>query len=600
MHNGWVGAMFGAWRIWQVAAGFLLACVVGGLVSLQHNYQRQGEWGLMWVWVAVSVGTGLAVYVGWLWLWASGTINRLLPGDHDRSITLERRHYPFLAVLGFIIAIGAFQGAVEGNLQIIGWTGIIGIGLLIQAARSPAVGNLGTSKMADAAKLQQQAKGQAGAAGGDPSMSIGTVKGKPFLWSTDRHVFILAATRSGKGVSLLIPNLLTYPGSVFVLDPKGENARATARQRRAFGHVAVLDPFGATQSPSPRPDLAGEAVGFNPLASLQGEAMITDGATLAAALVVGPDDHWHLGAAQLLKGVILHTVTAPAPELPGPRDLVTVRRLLMRDFFPVLDENGQGAGQSTLERMQANSGAEGVVGDVAGWLLATPADERGSILSTAINQTQFIDDPAMRRSLAADAPQLDPGEFRRGVLSAYLCLPAPRFPAFSRWLRLVLNAALSEMTARHDPPALPVRFMLDELATLGRLEAVENASGLAAGYGVQLWTVWQDLGQLKDIYKARWPTFINNAGVRVMFSANDLETAEYVSKMLGVGTVLVGASDQSLSVTRRELRTPDEIMRLPDNEMLVLIAGKAPTITERLPYWQRTDLKGLWDDPRRA
>jgi type IV secretion system protein VirD4 len=185
------------------------------------------------------------------------------------------------------------------------------------------------------------------------------------------------------------------------------------------------------------------------------------------------------------------------------------------------------------------------------------------------------------------------------VLSAYVCLPAPRFPVFNRWLRLVLNAALTEMTGRLDPPAMPVRFMLDELATLGRLDAVENASGLAAGYGVQLWTVWQDLGQLKDIYKARWPTFVNNAGVRVAFSAHDLETAKYVSDMVGVGTVLVGTNDHALSVSSRGVMTPDEVMRLPDDKMLVLIAGQQPTMTERTPYWLRDDLRGAWDDPRR-
>ena len=118
-------------------------------------------------------------------------------------------------------------------------------------------------------------------------------------------------------------------------------------------------------------------------------------------------------------------------------------------------------------------------------------------------------------------------------MTVYLCLSAPKFPVFNRWLRLVLTSALDEMTDTLDPPPLPVCFMLDELATLGHVAAVENAVGLAAGYGVQLLCVFQDVAQMRDLYKGRWASFIGNAGVRALFNLDDFDTAEYWSNFIG-------------------------------------------------------------------
>jgi type IV secretory pathway TraG/TraD family ATPase VirD4 len=83
------------------------------------------------------------------------------------------------------------------------------------------------------------------------------------------------------------------------------------------------------------------------------------------------------------------------------------------------------------------------------------------------------------------------------------------------------------------PPKLPICFMLDELATLGHLETVENAVGLSAGYGIQFVTVFQDTAQMKDLYKNRWASFIGNSGVRALFNLDDFDTAEYWSKFVG-------------------------------------------------------------------
>ena len=174
----------------------------------------------------------------------------------------------------------------------------------------------------------------------------------PVSYATEKHVLIVAGTRGGKGRDLIIPNLKRYKGSVFVLDPKGENAQRSYAYRHDT--VFTLDPFGVSGLPSSR---------FNPLRYLAGPSMITDAQTLADALIIG-DDHFTSSARQLLVGLMLYVVTAPELTITGyagpvGRDLITVRRLLMRDL------------PSTLEKMAKNSAdldeVKTIITDIGAW-----------------------------------------------------------------------------------------------------------------------------------------------------------------------------------------------------------------------------------------
>jgi hypothetical protein len=227
---------------------------------------------------------------------------------------------------------------------------------------------------------------------------LGHVGGAPFAWFTEKHVLILASSRSGKGVSLIIPNLLAWSGGVFVLDPKGENARATVRRRSSFGKVAVIDPWGVSGLP---------ATGFNPLARVctAGDSMVTEATALAGALVVGEENHWNHSAIALLRGLILHVVTSP--EFEGKRDLVRVRWLLM-----ALAPN------DLAEKLMENTAAGGLVQQCGLSFLHTPESERGSILSTARQQTMVLDDPRLQDSSR--------GWTRRGARCSFTLMNLPR------------------------------------------------------------------------------------------------------------------------------------------------------------------------------
>jgi type IV secretion system protein VirD4 len=413
----------------------------------------------------------------------------------------------------------------------------------------------------------------------------------------------MASTRSGKGVSLIIPHLLRYKGSAFVLDPKGENAKATGRRRKELNDtVFYLDPFGISGKPQAR---------FNPLSRFTPENMEAESKALAAALSMGDfgkRDHWTASGQQLLAALILYVYASP--DIPKKeKDLGTVRRLLL------------GSCSETLEAMRDTDLADGLVSDLAASFLQTPPTERGNIISTAQRETEILDNPFIIKCLSAsgNGNEVDFKAWRNGTMTVFLCLSAPRFPVFSRWLRLVLASALDEMTDTLNPPSLPVCFMLDELATLGHLQAVENAVGLAAGYGVQLWAVFQDVAQMKDLYKGRWASFVGNAGVRAVFSLQDYDTAKYWSDFLGHRVVETRSQSQNIygithgqnvGETLRPLLSPEEIMmqfankrrangHCPEPEnMLVLAQGSCPLITKRVAYFDDRALQGLWDDPR--
>ena len=372
---------------------------------------------------------------------------------------------------------------------------------------------------------------------------VGEIGGESFGNWTEKHVLIVAGTRGGKGRDLIIPNLWVYKGSVFVLDPKGENAQKTHEYRQKFGPVLALDPFGVSGLPSAR---------FNPLAGLVGPTMVTDAQTLADAMIQGEESHWTSSARGLLTGLILHVATAPG--LPV-RDLPTVRRLLMRNLT------------ETLEAMTKNTAAPDVVVDVGEWGLNAAPEEWASIVSNAIEQTKWLASPQIAAVLQDGGEQIDFNRYKDSVMSVFVCLPAPYFRTFSQWLRLVVAAALDTLTKQLNPN-MPqaTRFVLDEVAQLGNLEKIESALTLSAGYGVQLWGIWQHLKDIERCYPSSGVGgWVSSSGLRLVFSVQDNETIRYFAKATG------------------DAMTETDIRQMPPGKLLCMMDGENPLLVDRWP-----------------
>lgn len=407
--------------------------------------------------------------------------------------------------------------------------------------------------------------------------------------TTEKHLLTIAPSRAGKGVSAIIPNLLTYPGSAFVIDPKGENASATARRRKEMGQrVHVLDPWHIAGYPPAT---------FNPLDLLDPDSpdIAEDAALIADSLVmtraVTPSDtFWEEEAKSLIAGLALYIVTS---EFPEERTLSYLRRLLTLDPAEL---------QALLDIMSESRAAGGLVARCANRLKQKPERERASVISSAQAHTHFLDSPRMAAVLSGS--DFSPLDFRRQPTTVYLVLPSNRLNSYSRWLRLVLNLTLASLSERPERTKPPILFILDEFAALGRLETVETAIGLMAGYGVQLWPIVQDISQLRDLYPQRWASFIANAGMVQAFGINDPATAEMLSRMLGTrGATVRNISEghsangttggTSYNAISRPLLYPAEIRQLPPHEQLLLIDGLPPVRARKIAYYEDKSIQGL-------
>lgn len=421
--------------------------------------------------------------------------------------------------------------------------------------------------------------------------------GKLLSYDGPAHLLTLAPTRAGKGVGTVIPNLLAAERSVLVIDPKGENARIAGAARERFGTVHVLDPFEVSGRSS---------AAYNPLDRLSANSpdLSEDAASLADALVVDPahqtgDAHWNEEAKALIGGLIMFCA---AHEEPERRNLGSVREYLTLPPDRL---------KALLELMQESEAADGLIARAANRFVGKAEREAASVLSNAQRHTHFLDSPRIAKCMARS--DFTFSDLRHRVTSVFLVLPPNRLDAYSRWLRLLVSQALQDIARDAERPQgasegrserlkAPALFLLDEFAALGRLEAVERAMGLMAGYGLQLWPILQDMSQLRDLYGQRAATFVANAGVQQVFGVNDYDTAKWLSQTMGQETIGYQTESRKpgdmpttgIQVTGRDLLTPDEIMQLQPELQLLRVQGQATAVAQKLRYYADPEFAGLF------
>ncbi len=438
---------------------------------------------------------------------------------------------------------------------------------------------------------------------------LGRYADQPLRYREDGHLLTVAPTRAGKGVSVLIPNLLTYPGTMIVTDPKAENYAVTARYRRALGHrVYAFDPFQVIQTLGlPAPDIAAS---WNPLDLIAPTAKdAVDDARMMADMLVMADDarqqsgeqaFWNEEARGVLAGLILHVASArPA----GLRHLAHVRELLTLppDEFAVL-----------LQEMSQTEAVGGLVARAAARLLQKAEKERSGVISSAQSHTHFLDSPRMADVLTTST--FDLGTLTSTPMTMYLIIPPDRLPTYQRWVRLMLGCCLLSLTRSatdHTTSQQRTVFLLDEFAHLGRMAPIEQQMTLVAGYGATLWLLVQDFAQLKQLYGDRWQSFVANAAVLQAFGIADHDTAEYLSKLTGDSTIRVASENaarslsygksrgrqmsaaQNVAEKGRRLLFPDEVRRL--SHQLLFVRGHDPICADRIAYFKEPRLQDRAD-----
>ena len=431
----------------------------------------------------------------------------------------------------------------------------------------------------------------------------------------DRHAVTVAGSRSGKGVGTITPNLLTYPGSVLCIDPKGENASLTARHRaeRLGQKVYVLDPFKRTA-----PWVEPYRKKYNPLALLadpNNEYPVEDAGTIADSLIIqaeGSNSHWTESARRFLRGVLLEVATDTGFE--EDRNLVTVYKLIMKgvDLSQIKES---WTGMTGLYHLMEDNQTMPAIPNAAADLFERDERERNGVISTLRTQVEWLEYPAMQEVLTGHDFDLSELKTAREGCTIYLCLPVGRMGSCSRWLRMFVNLVLEAMEREEEKPDIPILMLLDEFAQLGHMPNVLTASSYLAGFGCKLLLVLQNLADLKAIYKDRWETFLSNAGTLQFFgNSNDTTTLKYIQERLGKTTAEVSTTGQYSQQEREkagevagfvmsfmekelshaprqfDLLTASEAAELFRREdeyarQLVLQAGSPPMILQRLSYF---------------
>ncbi len=476
-------------------------------------------------------------------------------------------------------------GAVAGASGFLGCAAAIA-GSLWRARQSRHVTTYGSARWAGHREIDRAGLFH------DAGVFLGRHGGRYLRHDGPEHVMAFAPTRSGKGVGLVVPTLLSWTGSAVIHDIKGENWQITAGWRSRFSHALLFNP---TDPASAR---------YNPLLEVRRGAHEVRDVQNIADILVDPEgalerrNHWEKTSHSLLVGAILHilyaeeekTLARVATFLSDPQRpfVATLRRMMSTNHL------------GTDEAPQVHP----VIASAAREVLNKSENERSGVLSTAMSFLGLYRDPTVAAVTSrcdwriADLVEAD------HPVSLYLVIPPSDISRTKPLIRLVLNQIGRRLTEKLDAEPANGRkhrllMMLDEFPALGRLDFFETSLAFMAGYGVRAFLIAQSLNQIEKAY-GEHNAILDNCHVRVAFATNDERTARRISEALGVATEQRAMRNYaghrlapwlahvmvSRQETARPLLTQGEVMQLPPADELVLVSGMAPIRAKKLRYFE--------------
>ena len=475
-------------------------------------------------------------------------------------------------------------GALAGGSGFLGCAAAVA-GSLWRARQSGLVTTYGSARWASEAEVRE-----AGLLG-DAGLFLGSLGGRDLRHDGPDHVMAFAPTRSGKGVGLVVPTLLSWTGSAVIHDIKGENWELTAGWRSRFSHCLLFNP---TDPRSAR---------YNPLLEVRrGDHEVRDVQNIADILV-DPEgalerrNHWEKTSHSLLVGAILHILYAEEEKTlarvatflsdPGRSFVATLRVMMTTNHL------------GTAEAPRVHP----VVASAARELLNKSENERSGVLSTAMSFLGLYRDPTVAAVTSGCDWRIDDLVAAGRPVSLYLVVPPSDISRTKPLVRLVLNQIGRRLTeqlhAADGRAGGRLLLMLDEFPALGRLDFFETALAFMAGYGIRAFLIAQSLNQIVKAYGEN-NSILDNCHVRIAFATNDERTAKRISDALGTATEQRAMRNYaghrlapwlahvmvSRQETSRPLLTPGEVMQLPAADELVLLSGTPPIRAKKLRYYE--------------
>lgn len=465
---------------------------------------------------------------------------------------------------------------------------VVAIGMAICRARQAhRVTTYGSARWADADEVRKAGLTQ------PAGVFLGQFDDQYLRHEGPEHVLTFAPTRSGKGVGLVVPTLLSWPASAVIHDIKGENWSLTAGWRSRFSHCLLFNPT----------DLASAA--YNPLLEVRRGAHEVRDVQNIADILVDPEgalerrNHWEKTSHALLVGAILHVLYAGQDK--------TLRGVANFLSDPACTF------ELTLHRMMTTphlgDAPHPVVASAAREVLNKSDNERSGVLSTAMSFLGLYRDPTVAEVTSRCDWRIADLISAEHPVSLYLVVPPSDISRTKPLIRLILNQVGRRLTESLDGSDGIERrhkllLMLDEFPALGRLDFFETALAFMAGYGLRAFLISQSLNQIDKAYGQNH-SILDNCHVRVTFATNDERTAKRISETLGTATELraqrnyaghrlapwLGHLMVSRQETARPLLTPGEVMQLPSDEAVVMLSGLAPIRAKKLRYFTDTNFQ---------
>ncbi|HDR9796780.1 TPA: conjugal transfer protein TraG [Burkholderia cenocepacia] len=476
-----------------------------------------------------------------------------------------------------IFSIGGAVAAGSGLVAV-----LVAITMSVWRSRqSKLVTTYGSARWAEAADIHK--------AGLDKPAGVflGLHRGQYLRHEGPEHVLTFAPTRSGKGVGLVVPTLLSWPASAVIHDIKGENWQITAGWRSRFSHCLLFNPTDA------------KSAAYNPLLEVRRGAHEVRDVQNIADILVDPEgalerrNHWEKTSHALLVGAILHVLYAGEDKT-----LRGVANFLSDPACPF---------ELTLHRMMTTrhlgDAPHPVVASAAREVLNKSDNERSGVLSTAMSFLGLYRDPTVAEVTSRCDWRIADLIASEHPVSLYLVVPPSDISRTKPLVRLILNQIGRRLTESLDGSDGISRrhkllLMLDEFPALGRLDFFETALAFMAGYGIRSFLIAQSLNQIDKAYGQNH-SILDNCHVRVTFATNDERTAKRISETLGTATELraqrnyaghrlapwLGHLMVSRQETARPLLTPGEVMQLPPDDEVVMVSSVAPIKAKKLRYY---------------
>ncbi len=442
------------------------------------------------------------------------------------------------------------------------------------------------------------------------------VKSVEFLRADDpTHILAFAPTRSGKGVGLVLPTLLTWPHSVLVNDIKGENWALTAGFRQRAGQKVIkFEPAC----------MDGSSACWNPVDEIRTfTAMDVQDAQSMMMMVCDPkgeglEDHWAKTSWEFLTGLALHlayvgkgtgTLAGMASYLGDPR-WGDEKQMYLTMMNEVHDPDGKAKWIDTDNNPTRTHPA---VANAAKTMLNKEDKERGSVLSTAKSFLSLYLDPVVAKNTSrSDFCVRDLMTCDQAVSLYFVVQPSDleRMVALSRLFYAMVirrNAADMKFAGGTSVQGYKHRLLLliDELPSLRKLSVLQEGLAYIAGYGLKCFLICQDLIQLEDAYGDK-QTIVAGCHTQIAYAPNTQQTADMLASMTGKTTIIedsenksqdswgwkTGSVSVSTNKTERDLMTASEFKALSPEDMVLFVAGRPPIYGRKIKYYEDAVMLG--------